>query len=49
MTPYATARYSLSRDTILTAPIAGGFDGDDDDLDDGDDDEGPKFGPSSAA
>jgi hypothetical protein len=35
------ARYSSSRDTILTAPIAGGFDDDDED-----DDEGPHFGPS---
>lgn len=40
------ARYSPSRDTILTAPIAGGFGDDDYDLDD-DDDEGPAdAGPS---
>jgi hypothetical protein len=43
------ARYSPSRDTILTAPIAGGFGDDDDEFDDGDDDEGPKFGPSPTA
>ena len=39
------ARYSPSRNTLLTTPIAGGF-GDDDDEED---DEGPRFGPSSAA
>lgn len=43
------ARYSPSRNTILTAPIAGGFGDDDDEFDDGDDDEGPGFGPSPTA
>lgn len=42
------ARYSPSRDTILTAPIAGGF-GDDDDEFDVDEGEGPGFGPSQTA